>query len=295
MNIKAITEPVVKIAKIAAVRVKRNSPVILMGAGTVAIIGGVIMACKATTKIDEITEEYVDRRDEIEDAKTDITTVNTYTDKDYKKDKLANIVKTGGRFVALYAPSAAVITLGISCYLGSYGIMRKRNVALVAAYNTIDKAFKDYRDRVAEMYGVPEEQAIHEAAIEKSIYEGTDDPEQQKMTQYGPYARIFDELSDEWVRNSEANLLTLRQREQWANQKLRERGHLFLNEVYDMLGLKRSSLGAQCGWMYDPNVEHKIDFGIYKVSNPEVRKFVNGYEYSIVLDFNCDGVIYDLI
>lgn len=290
MNFKAITVPIVRVAKVAAVRVKRNSPVILIGVGTAAIVGGVVMACKATTKIEEIKEEYLDNRDEIED-KYD----NAVLDKEYKKEKLANLVRTSGKFVKLYAPSVAVLILGMTCYMSSYGIMKKRNVALVAAYNTLNKAFDDYRERVAEQYGAEIDQTIREKVIEKAVENDSPDPEKQKMSQYGPYARIFDEYSDEWVRNAEANLITLRTREEWANQKLREQGHLFLNEVYDMLGLKRSSLGAQCGWVYDPNIEHQVDFGIYKIENPKVREFVNGYEYSIVLDFNCEGVIYDLI
>lgn len=290
MNFKAITVPIVRVAKVAAVRVKRNSPIILIGVGTAAIVGGVVMACKATTKIEEIKEEYLDNRDEIED-KYD----NAVLDKEYKREKLANLVKTSGKFVKLYAPSAAVLILGMTCYMSSYGIMKKRNVALVAAYNTLNKAFDDYRERVAEQYGAEIDQTIREKVIEKEVQNDSPDPEKQKLSQYGPYARVFDEYSDEWVRNAEANLITLRTREEWANQKLREQGHLFLNEVYDMLGLKRSSLGAQCGWVYDPNIEHQVDFGIYKIENPKVREFINGYEYSIVLDFNCEGVIYDLI
>ena len=90
----------------------------------------------------------------------------------------------------------------------------------------------------------------------------------------------------------------LRAQQQYANDKLIAQGHLFLNEVYDMLGLPRTKAGAIVGWVYDDNNavgDNFVDFGIYDVHRETARDFVNGYERSILLDFNVDGVIYDLI
>ena len=89
-------------------------------------------------------------------------------------------------------------------------------------------------------------------------------------------------------------------RQSEANDKLRDRGHLFLNEVYDMLGMQRSKAGNIVGWLYNPDDpdypgDGYVDFGIYDLYDETKRRFVNGYEKSILLDFNVDGNIWELM
>ena len=71
-------------------------------------------------------------------------------------------------------------------------------------------------------------------------------------------------------------------------------------DVYDMLGIPRTKAGQIVGWLYrpeDPNYkgDNHVDFGIYDYTKEINRDFVNGYERTILLDFNVDGPIYDLI
>ena len=90
----------------------------------------------------------------------------------------------------------------------------------------------------------------------------------------------------------------LRHQQNYANELLRSRGYVFLNDVYDMLGIRRTKAGQIVGWVYDeknPNIDNYIDFGIYNVHYEGARDFVNGFECSILLDFNVDGPIIDLI
>lgn len=114
------------------------------------------------------------------------------------------------------------------------------------------------------------------------------------LQKVSPYARFFDECSPEWSNDPEYNKMFLHSQQQFANEKLKSKGHLYLNEVYDMLGLPRSRSGAIVGWIYDPENnkagDNFVDFGIYTVADP---KFVNGYERSVLLDFNVDGLIID--
>ena len=49
------------------------------------------------------------------------------------------------------------------------------------------------------------------------------------------------------------------------------------------------------GIKHDKNNEYKVDFGIYNIHRPENRAFVNGYERTILLDFNVDGDILDMM
>jgi hypothetical protein len=88
------------------------------------------------------------------------------------------------------------------------------------------------------------------------------------------------------------NRLFVTCQQNYLNHVLQVRGHVFLNEAYDALGLERSTAGAVVGWVMGDNGDNYIDFGIFEAQN---ARFVNGSERSILLDFNVDGVIYDKI
>jgi hypothetical protein len=72
---------------------------------------------------------------------------------------------------------------------------------------------------------------------------------------------------------------------------------VFLNEVYDMVGVPRSKAGAVVGWLLSPNggTDNFVNFGVFDGRTEVARDFVNGREGAILLDFNVDGVIYDKI
>lgn len=107
-----------------------------------------------------------------------------------------------------------------------------------------------------------------------------------------PYARFFDETCAAWTKDPESNKFFLLRQQEYANKKLKDRGYLFLNEVYDMLGIPRTKAGQRVGWVYEPEYpigDNYVDFGIYdEVHN---RSFVNGYKNSVLLNFNVDGDI----
>ena len=81
-----------------------------------------------------------------------------------------------------------------------------------------------------------------------------------------------------------------------ANDRLNAKGFVFLNDVYKDLGLEQIPAGQAVGW-YKNNKrggDNFVDFGIFE--NPDrFNDFMAGREGSIWLDFNVDGVIYDLI
>lgn len=101
------------------------------------------------------------------------------------------------------------------------------------------------------------------------------------------YARVFDELNVNWESRPEYNLLFLKSQENWMNDRLQARGHVFLNEVYDCLGFQRTSAGAIVGWLAQGEGANHIDFSI--------RDAQTNISPSVILDFNVDGVIYDKI
>lgn len=291
-------------------QIKKYSPEILVGVGIVGTVASAVMACKATTKVNDILEDTKEKVDQVHMVVADENIPEEkYSEEDAKKDLAIIYVQSGIKLAKLYAPSVILGTLSIGCMLTSNNILRKRNIALAAAYTAVDTSFKEYRNRVVERFGKEIDRELKYNIKAKKITETVIDEEtgeEKKVketvavldnpTQYSDYARFFDELNPNYEKDAEFNMMFLRSRQQYANDLLQSRGHLFLNEVYDMLDIPRSKAGAVVGWIYNSeNGDNYVDFGLTDVRRKGVREFVNGYERAILLDFNVDGVIWDLI
>ena len=306
MNTKMMTKAGRLFSK-AGLQIKKHSPEILMVAGIAGTIGSTVLACKATLKVNEILEEKKKTIEAIhtctEDEKLE------YTEEDAKKDLTITYAQTGVKLVKLYAPAVALGALSITGIVAGHKILKKRNIALAAAYAVVDKSFKDYRGRVVERFGEQLDKELRYNIRAKEIEEvkvdeyGNESIEKKTvyevgMPEHSEFAKFFDESCPDWQKDANYNLMFLRRQQDYANEKLKARGHLFLNEVYDMLGIQRTPEGQSVGWIYDeknPVGDNYVDFGIYDVTDERKRAFVNGYERSILLDFNVDGSIYNLI
>ena len=289
--------------------VQKHSPEILAGVGVVGTVASAVMACKATLKLNDVLDECKETRDKIKAVEADPKYQNEYTPEDAKKDLTVNYTQTAVKIAKLYAPAVILGSASLGCLLASNDILRKRNAALSAAYMTVDKSFKEYRSRVAERFGEEVEKEIRyniKAQEIETIIANEDGSETVVMEEakvmdpnlYSDYARFFDEANPNWQNDPEYNLMFLKSQQQYANDLLKSRGRLFLNEVYDMLGIDRSKAGQVVGWTYNPKNptgDNFVDFGIYDMSKERVRAFVNGYETNILLDFNVDGNVWDLM
>lgn len=290
---------------------KKHSPEILMATGVVGVVTSAVMACKATTKLSGILEESKKEIDQIHEYVEVNGYSEKYTEEDSKKDLVISYTKMSMKLVKVYAPSVILGLLSITSILASNNIIRKRNMALAAAYAAIDSNFKDYRNRVVERFGKELDRELKYNIKPKEIEETIIDEEGNEVVVKktvnnaevnlpSEYAKVFDEFSSCWTKDADYNLTFLRRIQDQANDKLRLRGHLFLNEVYDMLDIPRTAAGAVVGWIYDPNRENSdsyVDFGLYDnlINDESKRLFINGNERSVLLDFNVDGVIYDLL
>ena len=268
------------------------------------------MACKATIKASEVAEETKDTIDEIHEIEEQGVTRagNAYSADDAKKDLTTAYLQTGAKYAKLYAPSVILGAASITCIVASHRVLKKRNIALAAAYTTLDKSFKEYRGRVMERFGEQVEKEIRynikAKEIKKTVVDETGKKEKVKEvvdvpavdgwdpSQYSPYARRFDETHPNWTKNPEMNRFYLKARQAQANDMLKARGHLFLNEVYDMMGFPRTKAGAVVGWLYDPKRpelgDSYVDFGMYEIQEGEDFE---SYVKSYILDFNVVGDI----
>ena len=310
MKVKEIINSVSYNAHRIGFKIKKASPEIMVVAGVVGVVASTVMACKATTKVNDILEETRKQVDDVHNVlDSDVITEEEYNNDDAKKDLAIIYTQTGVKLIKLYAPSVIVGALSITGILASHKILKKRNVELTAAYATIDRSFKEYRGRVVERFGKEldrelryniKAQEIEEKTVDK---DGNETVEKKTISvvdpnMYSDYARIFDNGSMGWTKDPEYNLMFLKLQQNQANDRLRAQGYLFLNDVYDMLGIPRTKAGQIVGWIYDednPVGDNFVDFGIYDIYNEKACDFVNGRERSIVLDFNVDGNILDMI
>lgn len=287
----AITRTIARQALIT----EANSPTLLFGAGVVGMIGSTVLACRATLKIHQI----------LDTAEADLAVIRDnaenpdYPSMERKRDTGVVLVRSGVRLARLYAPAAAVGVISVAALTKSHNILNDRNTALAAAYTAVDKAFNRYRERVVEDVGEEKDREYRHGVME--FTDTTDGKKHKVRNRVNPletpsmYARFFDRLSPQWSRESEYNLTFLRCQQNWYNDKLKARGHVFLNEVYDGLGLERTKAGQVVGWVISEDGDNFIDFGIWDANNETAIDFVNGREGAILLDFNVDGVIYDKI
>lgn len=285
---------------------KKFSPEILIGVGVVSIVAGTVMTVKATLKVEEVLEKSNEELAMIEEG-IEMLDPEEYSEEDVKKDKIIVKTQRAVALVKLYSPAIGVTTIGIVAMLGAHRIVKKRNVALIFAYKGMEKAFEEYRVRVIEEFGEEVERRFKHGIIveeveEKQLNEETGRNRTVKVEKetisdgYSVYAKFFDELNPNYVKNSEYNLMFLRAQQQFATDLLRSRGHVFLNEVYKSLGIPHTGEGALVGWVLG-NGDNYVDFGLYdtrgKARGP--IDFVNGNEPAVLLDFNVDGLIYDKI
>lgn len=292
--------------------VKKNSPEILLGIGIVSFFGTIVTACRATLRADEVLEYHNQKIKDIHEAK-EVVDQNPkeeleYDDYLYRQDIGHQYLKTVGNMAKLYAPSVALGALSLTCILVSRNIMQKRYLGVVAAYNGLSTVFEEYRKRVRDEYGESLDRHFRYGTTYDTLTEiGVDengkkkknkvDVEQTDSSLICPSddsCRFFDSTNPNWDQNPQFSMMFLRGQQNILNDILHTRGHVFLNEVYDALGFPHTPQGAVLGWL-DGEGDDCIDFGLYDSNKDSVRRFVNGVDNVILLEFNHDGPIWDRI
>lgn len=281
-----------------SLQVQKYSPEILTTVGVIGVVAAGVMASRATLKLSPILEEKNTNLKHIKELRERPDADEVYPKGKANEDTAKTYYNTAVGMLRLYGPSVTLGLASIACIVGAQGIMKKRNVALVAAYKTVESAFSEYRERIKEELGEEVELDLFRNRVEEEV---TDEETGEKKKvirehpEHSPYAKVFGELSNVWQNNADYNLTFLRGQETYFNELLHARGHVFLNEVYDVLDIPRTQAGQMVGWVRG-NGDDFIDFGIYDdINNPQKAAFINGLESGILLDFNVDGPIMDLI
>lgn len=257
-----MAKPVARFCGRAALRIKRYLPEILTVVGIGTSVGATVTACAATTKLEPILDEH---RVAAENVKED----PNLDEKEKKKELTKVYAKTGKKLVKLYALSAALEGVSVACQIGSTGMLRKENKALTAAYAALLGAYKSQQEDIPK-----EVEAVDENGEKTTV---------KVSNRLSPYAVIFDKNNPNWRKRAADNETFLVCQMNAANDILHARGHIFLNEVYDLIGMPRTEAGQFVGWV-DGMGDSFIDSSMIQVEDAD-------NENAFWLDFNVDGSI----
>lgn len=285
-----------------SIQVKKDSPEILMALDLIASGAALFFSHRAGRKVDEVVtrsekQMHVVKR-KMRNAKSD----KEYSDLQRKKIRI--VADTAKDLCGLYGPVIGMEAVSLACRCKYVSVMNNRYIGTVAIANSAIDILNSYRKNVRDelgeeadyhfRYGTKKE-TVKETVTEEDGEEKEVEKEVEKVDYQikpGEFARYFDGDNDQWDPNPSFNLCFLNGQEQMANDMLVANGHLFVNEVYDMLGYPRTPEGAVAGWLAK---DGKVDFGLYNYRNPETRRFINGRENVVLLDFNVQGIIWDKI
>ena len=272
---------------------QEHSPEILIAFGILGTVGSAILACKATLKAKEVVEEHKKELEEVHalEAEPEETVAKVY-------------VRTGVQLVKLDGPSIALGALSIGCIVYSNDIMRKRNAAATAAYMLLDKSFKDYRSRVVDKFGKEVDYKLRHGIEEieykeKVVDENGKEKTQKRMVNVvkkgseSDYVKFFTKSNPNWSNDPSMNEYFFKIAQANMNDRLIAKGHLTLNEAYEILGFQDTKAGFVVGWRYDtkcPTGDNMVELDIKDICLADDN---GNFEWGYAIDFNVDGNIYN--
>ena len=319
MNLPVIFSKIGTIAKNAAgssgLFLKAHAPEIMVGGGVAGFVLTVVGACKATDKAHDILEA---KEEALNDNDYAFFQENCISEKDHE-DNIRQINRnTRWALIKAYTPTATGLAVSVILVLGGYKMINGRLVKTAAAYKILEDGFGRYRENVRYEFGeetdwrmlnsirperleAAEKEREANREIEADKKHGKKSAGKRKDAYQEVYSKFFDEYSDRWRRSWTPYEVWqyLEQKEREANDMLRIRKHIFLNEVYDLLGLDRTPEGAVVGWILTKNNPNSnVDFGLKSMPEDARRKFLSAErneDIKIWLHFNPDGLIYNMI
>lgn len=194
---------------------KRNSSTILTCVGAIGVVATTVMAVKATPKATTLLQKAKEEKGE------DLTA--------FEKIQVAGPV---------YIPTVVTGAATIACIFGANVLNKRQQASLMSAYALLDNSYKDYRNKVKELYGDEADQTVKNE-IAKDEYEKTD------ISVDDGKQLFFDYFSNRYFESTMEDVLRA---EYQVNKIMANRDYVYLNEFYDELGLEPIDAGNKLGW-----------------------------------------------
>ena len=298
MNFKNIGNSMTRLGKRLLFETKRKSPEICVAGAIIFGAGALVMTFAAARKMDKALEEP---KTIIATAK-DMEISEKYTEEDRQHDITLGTVRMVWEGVKLFTPATLMACMSCACVLISHRKLSRRNAELAAANGILAKQVasltKSLEDKVGkeEAYRLRYEDKLEEAEETMTDENGEEKTVKVKKPKAGYEAddlgRFFDEISPEWKKDPQYNLMTLRNILFEFQERLKRDGVVFLNDIYERLGHEKTQAGYQYGWIYrkgtDPTTT--ISFGPVIGDREAEHKLILENQRYIWLEFNCERI-----
>lgn len=290
---------------------RRNSPKILMVAGTIGVGAAIVTACAQTRKVDEVIADHENNMERIKKLRE--KSAQRGENEKFAKETAMVYGNTTMRIARIYAGPAALTIGSLACFFGANHILNKRNLALAAACTAIDTSFKEYRGRVSDRFGEEVEKQIRHGIVSKEVEKTVVDENGNETTvketvdvaeaSEDAYKRYFTRHNPNWDRSPDVVRFFMISAQNALNDLLKSRaytspngiGYVTLNEALTEFGFDTPADGSGLvdGWIYDkknPYGNNYIEISVAPCKLPGEDGTLE-QAYSVV--FNVDGNIYN--
>lgn len=311
VSLTAAKTVVTRFAGRAGLRVSKHLPEILTGLGIVGGVATVVTAAKSTLELETNTAEgrrLVEGHKVLRKTRTE----EEYSNQQYAKDMIISYARVAQGVIKTYAIPFALGVASATAVLGAVGILKQRNAAITAAYNMLDAGYRAYKKKVVEAVGEEKEAEISRSFGPEEVVTPCDRAnldkceledlakklkEKNEKNKPSPYAVWIDPKNQNWDDHSMDNtMFALRSIQNFMNDKLRAKGHLFLNDVRRALGVPDTKAGAVTGWyLGDDTGDGFVDFQMDRLEDLVNSPFGHDMRNGFWVELNVDGVVYDKI
>lgn len=273
---------------------KKHKTKVFMHGGMLLTTAGTVTACVATYKhVDRILDTTKEKMEAANEAENP------------GKEKLKAVGYCAWEFGKAYALSFGLITAGNASIKHADSLHEQKEELLGNALTNMTTAYVTLKKRAEERLGKEEADKIRLNSSDVEVM--TDDGKKKTKETIevlgddaidaSPFAKFFDESCETWEDDAEKNFSFLKLMQWELDNQLRREGYLFLSDVYRKLGIQITKASLVAGWVYNNEEisDSYVDFGIFDIHKRANRRFVNGLENVILLDFNCSSNIADYI
>lgn len=149
----------------------------------------------------------------------------------------------------LYVPAVSAGVITSTTIVLANRIGERRTAALAAAYAIMDRSLSEYRDKVREKLGPKREQGIRDEIAKDRI---TKHPFDNLVIVGEGSVICYDAYTGRYFMS---DMETLRRAENDINHNIIHNNYASLSELYDLIGLARTSVSDDVGWNLDRLLE----------------------------------------
>lgn len=301
-----------------AVKTAKYLPHILVGTGIVAVTAGTVKAVHNATKADQIIDEFNEEMNKIEEAKQLAEEKKAvYTTKNEMEDKVKVYSHTAFKIVKENWVPITLYVGGVVLILSGFHVISQRYIGMAASYAALHKSYSDYRSRVTSELGKGADFRFANGITDETLeYTEVDENGESKDVSkdfldvmknpetMSLYAVLFDEENSSlWTPNAVTNKAQIKAVEEFWNNRFESRGFVYYHEVlrdlgiWDRLPMETQKVLVGLGWVWGVG-DNRISLGIFDINKPKSfakKDFITGYEPSVLIEPNLDGLVPELL